>query len=127
VSQFFPDKAKTNVHDNWPLVQEELKSVGLGNNNILIAYAVATILVETSTFSPTPEEPSEKSKTTDCPGYAGIHEKCIERRFGQYDSTVRFDKDGKPIINKQLGNCLYKGKDLELMRARHGDTPPPRM
>lgn len=46
-----------------------------------------------------------------------------ERPFGSYDSTIQFDKEGKPIINKHLGNRLYTGKDEELMRSRHGDPP----
>lgn len=67
-----------------------------------------------------------KSPVSWSPGswhYAGIQDKGTERPFGSYDSTIKFDKDGKPIINKHLGNRLYTGKDEELMRSRHGDPP----
>jgi predicted chitinase len=106
-------------------VQAELKRFGLGDSKEIIIYALATIRAETSIFTPMPERPSKYSKTLDRASYAGIQDPGTERPFGAYDSTIRFRKDGTPIINKQLGNCLYTGKDEELMRSRHGMPPKP--
>ncbi|HEV7515250.1 MAG TPA: hypothetical protein VGR07_03020 [Thermoanaerobaculia bacterium] len=125
VATLYPKKAKANVHANWPFVQAELKRFGLGDSREIIIYALATIRVETSTFTPKPESPSDYSKTLDRASYAGIQDPGTERPFGAYDSTIRFRNDGTPIINKQLGNCLYTGKDEELMRSRQGMPPRP--
>ena len=125
VVALFPKKAAKNVSANWPLVQTELQHFGLGDSRPMIIYALATIRVETGTFSPDPEQPSRYSKTIDRPGYAGIQASGTERPYGAYDSTIRFRKDGTPIINKQLGNCLYTGIDEKLMRSRHGMPPRP--
>jgi hypothetical protein len=125
VAALFPKKAAKNVSANWPLVQAELQHFGLGDSRPMIIYALATIRVETGSFSPDPEQPSSYSKTIDRPGYAGIQASGVERPYGAYDSTIRFKKDGTPIINKQLGNCLYTGVDEKLMRSRHGMPPRP--
>lgn len=123
VATLFPSAAKENVHTNWPLVQTELRQFGLGDSKEVVVYALATIRVETSNFSPDPERPSTYSKTIDQPSYAGIQAPGTERPFGKYDSTLTFRKDGTPIINLHLGNCYYTGIDEELMRSRHGMLP----
>jgi putative chitinase len=121
IARLFPKPARHNVLANWPVVRVELKRHHLGDSKALVLYALATIRVEASSFSPLPERPSAFSKTRDRVTYAGVADAGTERPFGSYDSTIRFDKDGKPIVNKRLGNCYYRGKDDELMRARHGD------
>jgi predicted chitinase len=125
VVALFPKKAAKNIAANWPLVQTELQRFGLGDSRPMIIYALATIRVETGTFAPNPEQPSRYSKTLDRPGYAGIQASGTDRPYGAYDSTIKFRKDGTPIINKQLGNCLYTGIDEKLMRSRHGMPPRP--
>lgn len=125
VAALFPKNARTNVSTNWPLVKAELKQYGLADSKALIVYALATIRVETGRFSPTPELPSTYSKTIDKAGYAGIRDPGTERPFGAYDSSITYGRDGRPLINKHLGNCLYTGKDEMLMRQRHGMPPRP--
>jgi hypothetical protein len=125
VACLFPQRARQNVIANWPVVRTELKRHNLGDAKEMILYALATIRVETSGFSPAPERPSRFSKSQDRVSYAGVNDAGTERSFGSYDSTLRVDKAGKPIVNKSLGNCYYHGKDEELMRARHGDPPLP--
>lgn len=125
VSAVYPKAARTNVVANWPLVQAALKDFGIGDSKSLVIYTLATIRVETGTFSPDPEKPSKYSRTVDRAGYAGIQDPGTERPFGAYDSTIRTRKDGSAIVNKKLGNCFYAGKDEELMRARHGMPPNP--
>jgi len=111
VAALYPKRAKANVQANWPFVREELKRFGLGDDKEIVIYALATIRVETSSFTPQPERPSQYSKTIDRASYQGIQDPGTERPFGAYDSTIRFRKDGSPIINKRLGNCLYTVKD----------------
>lgn len=123
IARLFPKRASVNVAQNWPKVRAALETYGLSSSRNLVLYALATIRAETGVFSPAPEAPSKYSKTLDRAGYAGIQDKGTERPFGSYDSTIQFDKEGKPIINKHLGNRLYTGKDEELMRSRHGDPP----
>ncbi len=123
VAGLFPKRAQANVAQNWPKVRKALQTYGVYANRNLVLYAIATIRAETGVFSPAPEAASKYSKTIDKAGYAGIQDKGTERPFGSYDSTIKFGKDGKPIINKHLGNRLYTGKDEELMRSRHGDPP----
>ncbi|HEV3074022.1 MAG TPA: hypothetical protein VHB47_06345 [Thermoanaerobaculia bacterium] len=125
VARLFPKQARRNVLANWPVVRGELKRHHLGDSRAVVLYALATIRVEASSFSPLPERPSAFSKTKDRVTYAGVADAGTERPFGSYDSTIRFDKNGKPIVNKRLGNCYYRGKDDELMRARHGDPSSP--
>jgi hypothetical protein len=125
IAALFPKTAKRNVEANWPLVRAELKRLGFGSNREIVVYTLATVRVENSAFSTDPESPSKYSKSTDKPGYAGIQEPGVERPFGAYDSTIRFHSDGSPIVNKQLGNCLYRGKDEQLMRSRQGMPPLP--
>lgn len=123
IARLFPQRATANVVQNWPKVRAALETNRLASSRNLVLYALATIRAETGVFSPAPEAPSKYSKTIDRAGYAGIQDKGTERPFGSYDSTIQYDKDGKPIINKHLGNRLYTGKDEELMRSRHGDPP----
>ena len=123
VANLFPKRAQANVAQNWPKVRAALETHGVENSRNLVLYALATIRAETGVFSPTPEAASKYSKTIDKAGYAGIQDQGTERPFGSYDSTVQYEKEGKPIINKHLGNRLYTGKDEQLMRSRHGDPP----
>jgi putative chitinase len=125
VAALFPKRARRNVFANWPLVQRELRNYGLSQSRDMVIYALATIRVETGTFSPAPELPSSYSKTLDRPGYAGIQASGVGRPFGAYDSTIRFKNDGTPVINKNLGNCYYPGVDEQLMRSRQGMPPRP--
>jgi hypothetical protein len=43
-----------NVSSNWPIVENELVALGIGSTNCLVA-AIATIAVETGSFSPVKE------------------------------------------------------------------------
>jgi hypothetical protein len=74
VAVLFPPKSKPNVEANWPMVKAELTRIGLGNSREVIIYALATIRVETGTFTPEPERPSKQSKTLDRASYAGIQD-----------------------------------------------------
>lgn len=104
VAGLFPKRAQANVKQNWPKARKALETYGVYANPTLVLYALATIRAETGVFSPAPEAASKYSKTIDKAGYAGIQDKGTERPFGSYDSTIKFDKDGTPIINKRLGN-----------------------
>ena len=121
IAALFPRTAHNNVLNNWPIVKAALKNAGLGSSRNLVIYAIATIRVETGTFSPTDERPSKYSKTTDRASTMGIQDSGTTRPYGAYDSTLRTDKDGKVHVNKDLGNQYYRGKDDELLRAMHGD------
>jgi len=124
VAALFPPSANERLKANWPLIAEQLKERHLTSREAVL-YVLGTIDAETKpTFAPDPEQSSKRSQTVDKAGYAGIHDAGTVRPFGKYDSTIRFAK-GKPIINKQLGNEYYRGKDDALMRARHGDPPIP--
>jgi predicted chitinase len=123
IAGLFPPAAHTNVLQNWPIVQAALKNAGLGSSRNLVIYAIATIRVETGTFSPMDERPSTYSKTTDRASTMGIEDAGAARPYGAYDSTLRTDKGGKVHVNKDLGNQYYRGKDDELLRAIHGDPP----
>ena len=125
VASLFPPAAHTNVAQNWPIVQAALDKAGLGASRNLVIYTIATIRVETGTFSPSDERPSKYSKTVDRASTMGIQDPGKTRPYGAYDSTVRTDKDGKVHVNKDLGNQYYRGKDDELLRAMHGDAPIP--
>ena len=125
VASLFPPKAHSNVEQNWPIVQSALKKAGLGASRSLVIYTIATIRVETGTFSPSDERPSKYSKTVDRASTMGIQDPGTTRPYGAYDSTLRTDQDGKVHVNKDLGNKYYRGKDDELLRAMHGDTPIP--
>lgn len=125
VALLFPKNARPNVRANWPVVRRELELHQVGDSKAIVLYALATIRAETPGFSPAPERPNRFSKKRDRVTYAGVSDAGAERPFGGYDSTIRFDSHGKPIVNKRLGNCYYRGKDDALMRARHGDPPLP--
>jgi hypothetical protein len=124
VAAVFPPDARKNIKANWPIIADSLKRWHLTSRE-LVLYAIGTIDAETRpTFSSGAELRSSRSEKLDKAGYQGIQDPGTVRPFGQYDSTIRFPK-GKPVINKQLGNAYYRGKDDELMRARHGDPPVP--
>ncbi len=124
VARLFPATANTNVDSYWPLVKAQLKFYGVDSEELTL-YALATIRAETTVFSPAAERPSQYSRSVDHTGFMGSRDEAIVRPFGAYDSSIRFDKKGNPVINKQLGNRLYHGKDEALMRAMHGDQPLP--
>jgi len=119
----FPKSWASNVISNWPKVRAALRRQHLDDDREITLYALATIRVETVSFSPVAEKPSQYSRHNDEVGYAGITGIIVERDFGSYDSTLRFTKSGRVIVNKGLGNCYYRGKDEELMRSRNGDPP----
>lgn len=121
VAGLFPAQARGNVLKNWPIVRSALNEAGLGRSRNLVIYALATIRVETRMFSPTDERPSKYSRTVDRASAMGIQDSGSVRPYGAYDSTVRTNDDGKVHVNKDLGNQYYRGKDDELLRARHGD------
>ena len=124
VLALFPPNAAERIKANWPLLAASLKEQHLTSREMVL-YTLGTIDAETwPKFSPAPERPSRFSKSIDRAGYAGIQDSATTREFGSYDSTIRF-KNGKPIVNKGLGNAYYRGKDDALMRARHGDPAIP--
>ena len=118
VQKLFPAAARRNVQQNWPEIKKQLRAWGLQDREIVL-YVLGTIRAENEKFRPGPEVSSTHSRTVDRAGYMGIHDPGSVRPFGAYDSTIRF-KDGKPIVNKQLGNAYWPGKDENLMRARQG-------
>jgi putative chitinase len=125
IAAMFPHEAQSRIKANWPLIAASLKEHHLTSREAVL-YTIGTISAETwPTFSPAPERASKHSKTIDKASYAGIQDAGTVRPFGAYDSTVTFNKQGKPEINKSLGNAYYRGKDDALMRARHGDPPIP--
>jgi predicted chitinase len=123
VANLFPLNAHPNVEQNWPIVQAAFNKAGLGTSRNLVIYAIATIRVETGTFSPSDERPNKYSKTVDRASTMGIQDPGTTRPYGAYDSTLRTDRDGKVHVNKDLGNQYYRGKDDDLLRAMHGDPP----
>jgi hypothetical protein len=124
VAAMFSPADRKRIKENWPLVAASLKRWHLTDRDIVL-YVIATIDAETyPKFSPAAEQANKYSRKTDKAGYAGIQDPGTVRPFGAYDSTIRFDK-GKPVINKNLGNAYYRGKDDALMRARHGDPEIP--
>jgi peptidoglycan L-alanyl-D-glutamate endopeptidase CwlK len=124
VAGLFPQAARSRIKAFWPLIAAQLKEHHLTSREAVL-YTIGTISAETRpTFSPGPERSSRHSQRVDKAGYSGIQDAGTVRPFGAYDSTITF-KNGKPVINKSLGNAYYRGKDDALMRARHGDTEIP--
>lgn len=83
------------VSNNWPLVQAELTRRGLGDNEVVLAYAIGTIYAETGNFVPRDEAVTAYNSPS-----AG-------RPFGRYDQPL-LTKDGhmRPLTDK-------KGKPLK--------------
>lgn len=124
ISRLFPSSAHANVDRYWPLVKAQLKFYGVDSEELTL-YALATIRAETTIFSPAAERASGYSRSIDHTGYMGTRDQSIARPFGAYDSSIAFDRKGHPIVNKHLGNRLYRGEDENMMRAMHGDAPLP--
>lgn len=124
VATMFPPADRKRVKANWPIIAASLKRHHLTSRDIVL-YVIATVDAETyPKFSPAPERPSKYSRKEDKVGYQGIQGASTTRPFGGYDSEIKFVK-GKPVVNRHTGNAYYRGKDDELMRARHGDSPIP--
>ena len=128
IAQIYPQRWRTNVSSNWPVVAIFLKSQGIDRDRKLVLYLLATIGVESRYFTPDPEHENRFSKQSDKVTYASIRSTdsaTISRPFGAYDSTFSVDKKGRFHINKDLGNRVHRGLDDALMRSRHGDEPLP--
>src|SRR5215470_4155679 len=94
VVALFPKSWAPNARANWAKVRAALARAHLDDNRSMVLYALATIRVETVSFSPAAERPNRYSRKDDTVGYAGIHGVVVQRDFGAYDSTLRFTKNG---------------------------------
>lgn len=108
VAKLFAPAAAANISRYWPAIQNELIRNMLGNKEIIIGYAVATIRAETGLFAPIDEE--QAPENTSSP----------DRPFGRYDrprltpdghveqlkdkkGRPRYDSKGRPVYH-DLGN-----------------------
>lgn len=104
VGALFGKKHVENVKANWPMVSAALRTAGWADDEVLVAYALATIRAETSDFTPRGER-----------AHAGVRS-ADGRDFGAYDA-VAITQGGKPSVR------FYPDKSLRLTASGLGNRP----